>query len=219
MRSDLAVRWCLHLGFRDAVSVIDMTYGGRRCWSEPLPPGIVLTTNDIDPARGADFRLDYRATGLPDRFCDLALFDPPHTGDNGKNGHFGRRYGGTAKGNAAVIEDVVAGAIEAWRVASVGIIVKIIDSSHGSEWISLADAVKAAIPMRLYFELVTVKRTGIPDPKHRAHRVPGNNGAIYLLFRRDGHKHRDFDKLYRQQQARISGREQWVPDESCDFRR
>jgi hypothetical protein len=36
--------------------------------------------------------------------------------------------------------------------------------------------------------------------------VPRNNGAVYLAFRKAGHKHLDFDALYRRQQARAAGK-------------
>lgn len=202
MESDLATRWCLHLAFRDAVTVTDLTHGGGGCWTDPSPPGIVLTTSNIDPSAGTDLHVDYRRTGLPERFSDVVVFDPPHTADNGKNGHFAARYGGTAKGNAALIEDVVAGAREAMRIARIGIIAKIIDASHGGELVSLSDAVRRALePARVYFELVTVKAKALRDPKHKVQRVPDNNGAIYLAFRKDGHRHRDFDRLYARQQG------------------
>jgi hypothetical protein len=201
----VAVRRLFALALRDAWTVLDLTVGDGGFWRDPLPPGIMLTTNDLDPAIKADLHLDYRATGLPEGFRDVVVYDPPHTSDNGKNGHFRDRYGGMAKGNAALVEDVVAGALEAWRLAEVAIVVKVIDASHGGEWVSLADAVKTAIPTRLYFELVTVRPKGIPDPKRRRHRVPENNGAIYLVFRKDSHRHRDFDTAYgRQEGSRLA---------------
>ena len=202
VESDEAVRRLLHLAFRDTDSVLDLTHGAGGCWSDPLPPGLRLTTNNIDPSSAADLHVDYGATGLPDGYRGAMLFDPPHTADNGEGGYFWRRYGGTARGNAALIEDVTIGSLEAWRVASVGIVVKVIDASHGGEWVALSDAVKAAIPMRPYFELRTVRPVPIRDPKHRVQRVPKNNGAVYLVFRKDGHRHRDFDRLYARQQAR-----------------
>lgn len=201
IKSDEAVRRLLHLALRDAGSCLDLTYGAGRCWSDPLPPGLSLTTNNIDPDAATDLHLDYRGTGLPDGYRGAVLFDPPHTADNGKTGLFWARYGGTTKGNLALIQDVVCGALESWRLASVGLVVKVIDASHGHEWVSLSDAVKAVIPVRPYFEMRTIRRVPIKDTKHRVQRVPKNNASVYVVFRKDGHRHIDFDRLYRLGQA------------------
>jgi hypothetical protein len=198
-----AVRRLLHYTFRDAVSVLDLTYGGGGCWHAPLPPGIALTTNDLAPSVAADLHLDYRATGLPSGSFDVPVIDWPHTADNGKSGYFWRQYRGTAKGNAALVEDVVAGALEAWRIARVGIIVKLTDASHGSELVLLSYEVIAALGMRPYAQITAYKPAAITNPRHRAERVPRSNGAIYLTFRKDGPTHKSFDDLYERQPAAL----------------
>jgi hypothetical protein len=197
--SPMAIRWLLHLVFRDAHTALDLTYGAGGFWRDPLPPGLNVTGNNPDPASRADLHLDYTATGLPDGAYDIVCFDPPHTADNGRDGHFAGRYGGTLRGNAALCADVAAGAVEAWRVARVGTLVKVIDACHESKLVVLTDCVKAAVGARPYVVLHTVGRGPIIDPKHRAVRVPRNNGATYLAFRKDGHRHRDFDRLYARQ--------------------
>ena len=200
IKSDDAVRRLLDLAFRDARTALDLTYGAGRFWRDPMPPGLVLTTNNIDPTSDADLHLDYRETGLEAGSFDVPIFDPPHTADNGAGGLYYNRYGGTAKGNAALIEDIQAGVREAWRIARVGVVVKVTDASHGGEWVALSDAVKAGIPMPPYFELRTVRAAPIRDPKHRVQRVPKSNGAVYLVFRKDGHRHLDFDRLFARQE-------------------
>src|SRR4051812_16049444 len=62
IKSDEAVRRLLHLSFRDAGSALDLTHGAGGCWSEPLPPGLRIATNNIDPGSRADLHVDYRAT-------------------------------------------------------------------------------------------------------------------------------------------------------------
>jgi len=69
----------------------------------------------------------------------------------------------------------------------------------------LAD-VKAELLVRPCFELVTVKPRPLRDPKRRVQRVPKNNGAIYLVIRTAGHKHRTFDELYQRQARRAAER-------------
>src|SRR6266540_2675654 len=93
-----AVRRLAHLAARDAEGALDLTYGAGGCWRAPLPPGIALTTNDLDRSLPTDLHLDYRATGLRDGSFDLVVYDPPHTADNGEHGHFCARYRGAAKG-------------------------------------------------------------------------------------------------------------------------
>ena len=197
--SALAVRHLLDLVFRDCVEVLDLTYGKGGFWREPLPPGIALIRNTLDPEVEAEFHRDYTATGLPPRCVDLAIFDPPHTADNGEDGHFWKIYGGSAKGSAALREDILAGVREAWRLSRRGILVKVADSAHGGELLLESAWVQGAVEMLPYAILHTVKPQPLLDPKHRIQRVPRNNGAVYLAFRKDGHRHRDWDALYARQ--------------------
>ena len=62
---------------------------------------------------------------------------------------------------------------------------------------------KAALPVRAYFELHTPRGYTLRDGKWRVQRTPRSNGAVYLVFRKDGHRHRDFDKLYARQPAAL----------------
>jgi hypothetical protein len=200
IRSHEAVRRLVHLVFRDAHAAIDLTYAGGAFWAAPLPPGLVVTSNNRDPSSRADLHLDFTATGLPDGAYDLAVYDPPHTADGGAASIMATRYG-TIRGTAALREMIEAGAREAWRVASVGTLVKVADHSHQGELLLLSDWIKAAIGARPYFVLHTYRPTYLRDGKHRVERVPRNNGATYLAFRKDGHQHRDFDRLHARQLA------------------
>lgn len=195
------VRRLVHLAFRDAHTALDLTYAHRGFWAEPLPPGLAVTSNNVDPASAADLHLDFTATGLADGAYHLVVLDPPHIADGGKNGIMAARFG-TVKSVPALRHLITCGVREAWRISSVGILVKVADHSHQGEFQALSDWVKAAVPAPLYFDLHTVKPRPLRDGKHRAVRVPRNNGAIYLAFRKDSHRHIDFDHLYRRQQAR-----------------
>jgi hypothetical protein len=144
------------------------------------------------------------------------IFDPPHTADQSDVSYFGRRYRSAVRGNAALVEDVVAGAVEAMRVSSVGTIVKVADANHGGELVLLSYEVIAAIG-RPYTQLRTYRSSGIGNPRHKAQRVPDSVGAVYLAFRRGGHHHRDFDELYRRQEAsRIAVRHEHRRCATCD---
>lgn len=196
-----ATRRLVHLAFRDAHTALDLTHAHRGFWADPLPPGLTLTSNNLDPTANADLHLDFTATGLSDGAYDLVVYDPPHVADAGVESIMGQRFG-TVRGIEGLRGLIVAGAVEAWRVARVGVLVKIADHSHQSEHQALSDWVKAAIPMPLYTQLHTVRPSYLRDGKHRATRVPRNNGATYLVFRKDSHRHRDFDALYERQEAR-----------------
>jgi hypothetical protein len=160
-----------------------------------------MTTNNLDPSSAADLHVDFTATGLPDGAFDLVIYDPPHVADGGETGIMGARYG-TIRGVAALRELIQAGAREAWRVAAVGILAKVADHAHQGEHQPLTDWVKDAISMPLYTELHTLRPGYLRDGKHRATRVPRSNGATYLVFRKSGHRHIDFEGRYARQEAR-----------------
>lgn len=195
-----ATRRLVHLAFRDAHTALDLTYAHGGFWREPLPPGLRVTTNNRDPASGAELHLDFTRTGLPDGAYDLGVYDPPHVADGGRTSIMARRFR-TVRGTAALRELVVAGAREAWRIAAVGILVKLADHAHGGELLCLSDWVKAAIDVRPYAVLHTYRRGYLRDGKHVRERVPRSNGAVYLAFRHDGHRHKDFDLDYARQSA------------------
>jgi hypothetical protein len=212
--SHLAVRHLLHLAFRDCVTVLDLTYGAGGFWNDPLPPGITVLRNILDASREAEFHRDYGETGLPASSADLVAFDPPHTADNGEGGHFKQRYGGTVKGNIALMADIRTGVAEAWRLASIGILVKVADSSHGGEYLPESTWVQQEVGRVPYAVIHTVKPHPILDPKHRVQRVPKSNGAVYLAFRKDSHRHKNWDALYERQERALHSRH--GPDRRLD---
>jgi hypothetical protein len=196
-----AVRRLVHLAFRDAHTALDLTYAHGTFWDDPLPPGLTLSSNDVDPASRADLHVDFTATGLPDGAYDLVVYDPPHLADGGRTGIMAVRFG-TIRGVSALRALIEAGAWEAWRLASVGVLVKVADHAHQGEHQALTDWIKAAIPMQPYTVLHTIRPGFLRDGKHRSIRVPRNNGATWLVFRKRGHRHLDFDRRYARQEAR-----------------
>lgn len=195
-----AVRRLLHLAFRDAHAAIDLTHAHGRFWRGPLPPGLTVTSNNVDQASSADLHLDFTATGLSDGAYDVVVYDPPHIADGGKNGIMARRFG-TVRGIEALRELIQSGAREAWRISAVGMLVKVADHAHQGEHRQLSRWVEATVPVAPYTELHTIDRA-LTDGKWRACRVPRNNGAMYLAFRKSGPHHMDFDRLYQCQQDR-----------------
>ena len=198
-----ATRRFVDLAFRDALTAIDLTHARGGCWRRPYPPDLALTTNNLDPSSDADVHLDFTATGLPDAAYDLAVIDPPHLADLGSDSIMGRRFG-TVRGTPALRLLVTEGIREAWRIARVGILVKLADHCHGGEFLQLTQWAYDELGAALYFSAHTY-RAPVADGRRRVQRVPLNNSADWLVFRKDGGAHKDFDRLYdRQQASRIS---------------
>lgn len=194
-----ACRRLIHLAFRDAHTALDLTYAHRGFWRDPLPPGLTVASNNLDPDADTDLHLDFTQTGLSADAYDLAVYDPPHIADGGKDSIMARRFG-TVKGTAELRDLIQAGAREAWRISHVGILVKVADHCHGGELLRLSAWVTDVIPVRPYIVLHTYRPFGLTDGKWRVQRAPRSNGAVWLAFRRSGHRHTDFDRLYAQQQ-------------------
>lgn len=194
-----AVRRLVHLAFRDAHTALDLTYARGAFWRDPMPPGLSVLRNTLDWSIEAEFHRDFTATDLESGCVDLAVYDPPHIADGGAASIMAARYG-TVKGTAALREMIQAGAVEAWRISRVGVLVKVADHCHGGELLSLSDWVKAVMPVKPYVVLHTVRPGYLRDGKHRVCRVPRNNGAVWLVFRHSGHRHLDFDDLYVRQE-------------------
>jgi hypothetical protein len=138
-------------------------------------------------------------TGLPDDAYDVVVLDPPHNPDAGVNSFLGARYG-TARGTDGLERLIRDGVREAWRIARIGVIVKVQDQSHGSEYVEESEWVRHAVPMRVYIKL---EQLGRPTPGHGKRtlhqRVPYKGASTYLVFRKDSHRHRDFDQQYLRQ--------------------
>jgi hypothetical protein len=199
-----ACRRLVHLAFRDAVTALDLTYAAGRFWRSPLPPGLVVTSNNLDPRTGTDLHLDFTATGLPDAAYDLVVYDPPHVADGGASGIMTLRYG-SIRTTTALRDLIVDGAREAWRISRVGILVKVTDHHHGGVFVDETAWIRDAIPAHPYTRLSTVRARGLVSPRQwRAERVPRSNGAVYLVYRHDDHRHVDFDALYRRQALRFA---------------
>lgn len=195
-----ATRRYIHLAFRDAHTAIDLTAAHGGFWKPPVPPGLAVTTNNLDPSSSADLHVDFTDTGLPDDSYDLVVYDPPHLADLGADSIMGQRFG-SAAGSDGLDQLVTAGVREAWRISRIGILVKLADSSHGGEFLQLSSWARDQFDVRPYFVAHTT-RPPLEDGKWKVQRVPRSNGAVYLAWRKDGHQHRDFDGLYERQQRR-----------------
>ena len=199
---------------RDCWTAFDATWGDGGFWREGLPPGLRLATNNLKSDAPTDHHRDFTATGFPHGAFDVVFFDPPHVADGGENGIMAAKYG-TVKTTSALYALIVDGARECSRIARRVLVVKVTNHSHGGEWLDQAGWVVdglmegVARPMVLYCTLHTIKEAPLIDRKWVVQRAPKVNGAQYLVFRhesdrdkQDGHKHRDFARLYARQQER-----------------
>lgn len=98
---------------------------------------IRLIGGDISPNRARDLVLNYENLPFADQSIDVVVFDPPFQPQT-VNGLIGERFTKIAGGIDAVQRSVVVGCHEAYRVARLGVIVKVQDYIHNHRpvWMS-----------------------------------------------------------------------------------
>jgi hypothetical protein len=99
----------------------------------------------------------------------------------------GRRFGTY---RSAELEPAVrAGCREAWRVACLGVVVKVCDQVHGQRFVRMSGWVIDELG-EPYEVVHAVRPRALEDPKWRMPQLSArNNGATYLVFRKDGSRH------------------------------
>lgn len=109
------------VGYLDG-TVLDATYGEGGFWTDWKPE--TLITNDL--YKPADHRFDYKAFPFRDGEFDSVVFDPPYKlQGTPASGEMDDRYG-TAERRTRdeTLDDIVAGAIECYRVSRRFLLVK-----------------------------------------------------------------------------------------------
>jgi hypothetical protein len=194
-----AVRILLHCLFRDASTAVDLTFGAGRFWKPPPPPGLTIVTNNIDPEAETDLHVDFTATGFPDDAYDVGIWDPSHLPHLAPTSFMARRYGTVRStvGFQTMIED---GVREAWRISRVGILVKLADFPNGGAYLPLTSWAYQTLGAEVGYVMHTVGHP-TPRPVGEVSRMPRNNGADWLVFRKDGNRYPDFVKLYERQEV------------------
>jgi hypothetical protein len=163
----------LRTAFPDARTAVDLTPGDGNFWSESEPVHVQVERSPHDFCH-----LPYA-----DASIDVALIDPPHNADCGADSIMGERYGTYTQ---AELEQVIRqGVAEAWRVARLGVIVKVTEQIHAQVFQAERDWVREAIDMPIYD--VT---NGLHTPLRREARFSVlNNGSTYLVFRKGDQRH------------------------------
>jgi len=117
------VRSMLRVFFPDAATALDMTYGLGNFWTTPNTAHVEVAVSEHD----------FRRLPFPEDCFDGALFDPPHLADSGEDSPMRERFGTYTE--AELPDTIMEGCKEAWRVASLGCIVKITNHVHGEHFI------------------------------------------------------------------------------------
>ena len=167
----------LRVLFPDARTAIDLTPGRGCFWSETVPIRV-----SVEMSEG-----DFTMLPYADASYDVAVFDPPHLADAGEDSIMGRRYG-TYRDDE--LEGVVRqGTREAWRVVRLGAVVKVTDAIHCSRYTRMSGWVYDELG-EPYDVVHQVRSRSLVDPKWGPQLSAYNNGATYLIFRKDGPLHR-----------------------------
>lgn len=167
----------LRVLFPDARTALDLTPGHGCFWSETVPTHVSVQLSEHD----------FTALPYADAISDVALIDPPHLADAGQRSIMRQRFGTYPSGE---LEDVVRqGVREAFRVATLGCVVKVCDHiherrlQHMSGWVSQ----ELGTP---YDEVHQVRARSLVDPKwHEPQLSARNNGSTYLIFRKGEQRH------------------------------
>jgi hypothetical protein len=200
--SAMATRILLHCYGRDVSEIIDLTYAAGGCWKWPVPSDLTVVPNNWDLRAIASYHRDYTDNGFPDRSWAGVVWDPIHLADLGTDSFMRQRYG-TVAGAGALRDHITRGAAESWRITDVVLIVKLTDGPHGGRLQQLTRWVEAAIGSQPCGVLTSTRTQPSPRRVGEIPRVPPNNSAEWLVFRRDGQDGRypDFVKLYERQEV------------------
>jgi hypothetical protein len=185
LETPIIVAQILRVYFPDAETAFDSTGGAGGFWDGSEP--VQVTSLFVDPGRTDGATGDFRQLDYDDESFDVALFDPPHLADSSDSAVMAEKFGSVPDDELeAVIGD---GCREAWRVARLGIIVKVTDHVHGQRYVLESDWVRQAIGQPPYDEVYQVRPNAMIDPKWEEQLSAYNNGSTYLIFRKGDSKH------------------------------
>jgi hypothetical protein len=171
----------------DARTALDMTFGSGKFWKPDT--AIIVTGMDRNPARARNVCADFTALPFAGRSFDVAIFDPPYHTESGRS-LISHRFGSYAT-IPALREAVETGCREAWRVARLGVVVKVQDYCHASRYIRMTRWVEDALaPAEMYDEVHLVSPSKIEDPKWGDQLSVRSNATTWLIYRKDGPVHK-----------------------------
>jgi ParB-like chromosome segregation protein Spo0J len=166
----------LRVCFPDAKDALDVTWGSGCFWDGSAHVSVRRTRPGTD----------FRALRHRDSSRDIVVYDPPHLADAGDESLMRHRFG--TYGSRHLEGVICAGAAEAFRVARLGVVVKVCDYVHGQRLIRETGWVIDELGEP--YEIVHETRThAVVDPRWREQLSAWNNSASYLVFRKDGPLH------------------------------
>jgi hypothetical protein len=181
----------LGLLFPDAQTALNMTSGRGRFWSPNCPVPVTVTGLDRAPLRARDVCGDIRSLPFADGSFDVCIVDPPYQWDMGKvkPSVMGGRFG-TYRSATEARDSIEQGSREAWRVARLGIVVKVQDYVHASRSWWLSRWVQDVIPAEPYDFLHLTRGRKMNDPKWKRQLSIRRRHATFWVWRKDGAVHR-----------------------------
>jgi hypothetical protein len=181
----------LRVLFPDAATVLDATWGTGRFWDGSAT--VRVTGLDISPHGRPAVMGDFTRLPFRDQSFDAVIFDPPYLTDVSKAGtsQMGRRFG--AYGSDSEIEDsIAAGCREAWRVARLGVIVKVSQHTHESRFVDMQGWVRDALGQALYGQVEQVRQSSKmvgANWSADAQLSVWCNSATFMAFRHGDQRH------------------------------
>lgn len=186
-----AIGRLLGLLLPDATTVLDTTYGSGSFWRRSHAD-VQVTGMDINPSRAKHVCGDFTRLPFRDNAFDVVIFDPPYHTDVGrqKASVTHDRFGSFAT-LADLKRGVHLGTAEAWRVARLGVIVKVQDYIHASRAVWMSLWVIGAIPVEPFDVLYARRVSGkIMASNWKDQLSVYRNHATYWVYRKDGPMHR-----------------------------
>jgi len=186
LETPIIVAQILRVYFPEAETAFDATGGDGGFWDGS--ERVQVTALYVDPERSDGATGDFRQLDYADDSFDVALFDPPHLADGGGDSIMSEKFGTYAEEDLPdAIRD---GVREAWRVARLGIVVKVTDHVHGQRYVLESDWVRDALGQAPFDEVYQIRPGAMIDPKWEEQLSAYNNGSTYLIFRKDGPLHK-----------------------------
>lgn len=184
----LMIALILEVCFPDAHTALDLTYGSGGFWDGTAR--LKVTAHDLNDERAPDGIADFtQPLPYPPRSFDVVCFDPPHLADAGVESIMGQRYG-TYVGDK-LQEAITRGTREAWRLARLGVLVKVTDHTHDEQLVLETDWVREALGWQQPYEVVHQVRQNVElsSPRWGDQLSARTNGSTCLIFRRGDNRH------------------------------
>lgn len=164
----------LSICFPDASTAVDLTPGHGGFWNGQTQVSVEKS------------KFDFRDLPYENESFDVVLFDPPHNADAGRQSIMRRTFGTYPYNQLrSVIED---GCREAWRVARIGVIVKVTDQVHAQTFQHQTGWVCGVLGTP--YECVVGQHYQVEDGRWRMPALSArSNGSTYLAFRRGDQRH------------------------------